>query len=317
MRPLPSLRQLRYLVALAEHLHFTKAAEACFVTQSTLSAGIRELEAMLGPTLVERDRHSVRLTEVGLRVVQRARELLASAEDLADEAQGLADTLGGLLRLGAIPTIAPFLLPALLKDLRASLPELRVALREDTTANLLDRLRAGQLDVALIALPVDVDGLNVQPLFDDELWVVGPVDDAVLCADGTCVADTFAERLLLLEEGHCLRQHALAACSTKPRLRADGIEATSLLTLMQMVESGIGLALVPEMALRAGLLQSSALAARPLVPAPRRKIALASRRTSARQAETERIAKLLLARHHDEAPLARELLRPANTPRTS
>jgi len=309
MRPLPSLRQLRYLIALAEHLHFTRAAEACFVTQSTLSAGIRELETLLGPTLVERDRHSVRLTDAGQRLLVRARELVAAAEDMVDEAQGLTESMGGLLRLGAIPTIAPFLLPNLMKSLRSAAPDLRLALREDITANLLERLRSGQLDLALIALPVDVEGLHVHPLFDDELWLVGPADDALLRMSTNVIPEVFSERLLLLEEGHCLRQHALAACSTKPRLRADGIEATSLLTLLQMVESGIGLALVPEMALKAGLLQSPSLAARPLTPPPMREIVLVSRRTSARQAETMAVAEVLLDDHRQQKKLARRVLR--------
>lgn len=305
MRALPSLRQLRYLIALAEHLHFTKAAESCFVTQSTLSAGIKELEELLGPALVERDKHSVQLTEAGSLVVARARELIAAAEDLVEEAQSLAAPMQGLLRLGAIPTIAPFLLPPLLTGLRRAHPDLKLALREDITSSLLERLRSGQLDLALIALPVDVSGLQVTPLFADELWLVGPDQDPVLKARAEPSALELSDRLLLLEEGHCLREHALAACAAREKLRADEIAATSLLTLLQMVESGLGLALIPEVALQSGVLAGSNLAAKPLAQAPSRDIALVSRKTNPRAAETELIAHLLSEWRRQHKRLAR------------
>lgn len=306
MRALPSLRQLRYLIALAEHLHFTKAAEYCFVTQSTLSAGIKELEEILGPALVERDKHSVQLTEAGSLVVARARELIAAAEDLVEEARALAAPMQGLLRLGAIPTIAPFLLPPLLTELRAAEPDLKLALREDMTANLLDRLRSGQLDLALIALPVDVSGLHVTTLFDDELWLVGPKQDAALKARTEVGPNELSERLLLLEEGHCLREHALAACAARDKLRADEIAATSLLTLLQMVESGLGLALIPELALRAGILAGANLSAKTLAEAPTREIALVSRKTNPRGAEAALIAEFLVQWRRKQKSLPRK-----------
>ncbi|AVP97354.1 LysR family transcriptional regulator [Ahniella affigens] len=294
MRALPSLRQLRYLIALAEHLHFTKAAESCFVTQSTLSAGIKELEELLGPALVERDRHSVQFTEAGSLVVARARELIAATEDLVEEARVLAAPMQGILRLGAIPTIAPFLLPPLLTELRSAEPDLKFALREDMTANLLDRLRSGHLDLALIALPVDVSGLQVKPLFEDELWLVGPMQDPALKARHEIRPNDWSDRLLLLEEGHCLREHALAACAARDKLRADEIAATSLFTLLQMVESGLGLALIPELAIRAGILTGNTLRARALPQAPTREIALVSRKTNPRATEAALIADFLM-----------------------
>jgi len=286
MAALPSLRQLGYLVALAQHLSFTRAAAACFVTQSTLSAGLKELEATLGATLVERDRQSVFMTPLGLEVTARARSLLAAAEDLAQLAAAAAEPMTGTLRLGAIPTLAPFLLPRILPGLRAKYPRLKLLLREDVSANLLQRLADGQLDFALLALPFDTGDMQVRPLFDDEFWLVGREDDPALKARRASVSAPVAERLVLLEEGHCLRQHTLAACLRSEPSNRSGVEATSLLTLVQMVESGIGLALVPEIALSSGLLKGSTLVARPLTPpAPKRNVALLARRSSARPAE--------------------------------
>ena len=298
MSALPSLKQLKYLVALAEHLNFTRAAEACFVTQSTLSAGLKELETLLGAQLVERDRQSVALTPLGAEVVARAKTLIAEAEDLVELAAGSGEPMGGTLRLGVIPTIAPFLLPRVLPELRSRYPKLKLLLREDLTANLLSRLEAAELDFALIALPYDTRGLLERPLFDDELWLAGREGDPALKGKRLTVTAPVAERLLLLEEGHCLREHTLAACTRSATPNASGIEATSLLTLVQMVESGIGLALVPEIALKSGLLQRTGLVARPLAPpAPRRTLALVARPSSARTAELQLLADFIVETH--------------------
>jgi len=286
MAALPSLRQLGYLIALAQHLNFTRAAASCFVTQSTLSAGLKELEATLGASLVERDRQSVLMTPLGLEVVERARQLLAAAEDLAALAAASAEPMSGTLRLGAIPTIAPFLLPRILPGLRTRYPKLKLLLREDVSANLLQRLADGQLDFALLALPYATGDMLVRQLFDDEFWLVGREDDPALKSKRATVTAPIAEKLVLLEEGHCLRQHTLAACPRAESANRSGVEATSLLTLVQMVESGIGLALVPEIALNSGLLKGTRLVARPLTPpAPKRTIVLLARRSSARQTE--------------------------------
>lgn len=295
MRALPSLRQLQYLVAIAQHLNFTRAAEACFVTQSTLSAGLKELETTLGAQVVERDRRSVVLTPLGREIADRAQSLLAEAEDLVELAAGAAEPMSGTLRLGVIPTIAPFLLPKALPGLRDRYPHLKLALREDLTANLLARLRDGELDLALIALPYETDELAVRPLFDDEFWLAGPAGDPALKAKRSAVTGPVTERLLLLEEGHCLRDHTLAACDRERKPNASGLEATSLLTLVQMVESGLGLALVPELALRSGVLTHTGLIARPLAPpAPWRTIALVARHTTARGAELDALAEFLI-----------------------
>jgi LysR family hydrogen peroxide-inducible transcriptional activator len=298
MPALPSLRQLKYLVALADQLSFTRAARACFVTQSTLSAGLRELEDTLGAQLVERDRKTVAMTPLGLEVAARARSLIAQAEDLAELAAGAAAPMAGTLRLGVIPTIAPFLLPRFLPELRSRYPKLKLALREDLTANLLARMQAAQLDLALIALPYDTAGMLEAPLFDDEFWLAGRDDDPALKQTRLVVTAPVAERLLLLEEGHCLREHTLAACARAAKPNPSGYEATSLLTLVQMVESGLGLALLPEMALKSGVLSGTHLVARPLAPpAPKRGIALLARPTTARKTEFETLAALIRNAH--------------------
>lgn len=304
MPALPSLRQLGYLVAVAERLSFTQAAAACFVTQSTLSAGIKELETTLGARLVERDRQNVMMTPVGLEVARRARALLAAAEDLAAQAAGAAAPMSGLLRLGAIPTIAPFVLPRVLPRLRSRHPGARLALREDLTATLLDRLRAGALDFALIALPYDTAGLLVAELWQEEFWLVVREGDPAARGKRPGVSLVAADRLLLLEEGHCLREHTLAGCGLAQKANPSGLEATSLLTLVQMVESGLGIALIPEMALKAGILKGTGLVARPLAPpAPRRVIALVARASTARREEFELLAGLMReAERHARAP---------------
>lgn len=287
MTTLPSLRQLRYLVAVSERLNFTQAAQDCFVTQSTLSAGLKELERTLGANLVERDRQRVIMTPLGLEVVARARVLLSAAEDLVELAAAQAAPMTGVLRLGAIPTIAPFLLPQVLPQLRKRYPQLKLLLREDQTAPLLTRLRSGQLDFGLIALPYETGDLLVRRLFREELWLVTPPGEA---AAPRRASEIPPERLLLLEEGHCLREHTLAACSVQQRA-PDAMEASSLYTLIQMVEGGWGLALLPETVLRAGVLDRSSLIARPLLsPAPSREIALVARPSTAHHEDFELLA---------------------------
>ena len=286
MAALPSLRQLRYFVAIARELNFTRAAEACFVGQSTLSAGLKELEDGLGVRLVERDRQNVAITPVGLEILDRAKAILAASEDLVEYADAAGKPMAGTIRLGVIPTIAPFLLPNVLPDIRMRFPGLKIALREDLTANLLIRLAEHQLDFILIALPYETSGLRVQELFDDEFWLVARGDDPALKGKEIHLPAKMAERLLLLEEGHCLREHTLQACKRSDIRKADGMEATSLLTLLQMVDSGMGIALLPEMAVRGGLLNGTSLVARPLAPpAPKRVIALLARSSTAHLAE--------------------------------
>lgn len=306
MAALPSLRQLQYLVKLAELRNFTRAAAACHVTQSTLSSGLKELESSLGARLVERDRQGVLLTPAGQEVVERARGLLAGASDLAQAASSAGSPMRGLLRLGAIPTIAPFVLPQLLQRQRKQYPELRLALREDRTESLLERLEDGRLDFALLALPYDTGNLLVREICQDELLLVAPAGSVVSPRGNVALNARTAEHLLLLEEGHCLRQHTLQACRSKHTGgRVEGLEATSLLTLVQMAESGLGLALVPELAVRRGLLASTGLTAHRVgPPAPTRGIALVARSSTARETEFAALA-TLIAQVCDDPPAAK------------
>jgi LysR family hydrogen peroxide-inducible transcriptional activator len=291
MSALPSLKQLQYFVALSEQLNFTRAAESCFVTQSTLSAGLKELENVLGTQLVERDRQSVLMTPTGIEIASRARSILAATRDLMALAGETQEPMSGRLRLGVIPTIAPFLLPLALPILRERYPQLGLALREDLTANLLSKLEDGQLDFALIALPYATGNLLVETLFDDDLWIVGRKNDPETKAKTVAPTPALTDRLLLLEEGHCLRDHALYACGKTAHNAAGLIEATSLLTLIQMVESGLGIGLVPEMAVKSGLTASPTLVVRPMTkPSPMRTIALVARSSTFRHVELKALA---------------------------
>jgi LysR family transcriptional regulator, hydrogen peroxide-inducible genes activator len=307
MGALPSLRQLRYLTALADTLNFRAAAQACFVTQSTLSAGIKELESLLGVQLLERDTRNVRLTPAGEEIVGRARSLVAQAEDLAEAAHAAGEPLAGPTRLGVIPTIAPFVLPKVLPELRRRYPKLRLYLREDLTDRLLERLRSGELDFALIALPYDTRDLAVRPLMKDEFWFVSLEGDPLAKHKAVAVEALDPRDVVLLEEGHCLRDHALQACGKHAPWSESLVEATSLTTLLQMVEGGLGVTLLPEIALKSGLLDHTRLVARPFSRRiPSRTLALAGRPTSGRLEEMELLAKLIEER---TAPKTRPLRR--------
>ncbi len=287
---LPTIKQLQYLVALRRHGHFGRAAEACFVTQSTLSAGIRELENLLGTTLVERTKRVVRFTPLGSRIADKALRVLREAEELADLARAEGQPLTGELRLGVIPTIAPFLLPAMLPVLRRQWPDLRLFLREETSQAACAALRQGQLDCVLLAMPFACGEVDSAALFDDRLFVAFPAGEAP--DDGPVDPGTIDElRLLMLEDGHCLKDHALAACN-RPELRAGAaMLGTSLHTLVQMVDNGLGLTFVPQMAVEAGILEGTKVRVRPLdSPNGSRRIALIWRRSSPREEEFRMLA---------------------------
>jgi len=293
---LPTLRQLRYLVALAEHRHFGRAAEACFATQSTLSAGLQELEALLGVTLVERTKRRVLMTPLGELVAERARGLLRGAEDIADLARAHQPPLTGLLRLGIIPTIAPFLLPRVLPQLHRTYPDLRLMLREDLTARLLERLGNGELDVALLALPYEAPEMEMLSLATDSFVLACPPDHPLAAKAEVTGGDLAGAELLLLEEGHCLRDHALAACSLPAPARGEGMLGTSLGTLVQMVACGMGVTLLPQLAVSAGILAGTDLVTRPLAGGGAgRELGLAWRRSSARGPEFTLLGRTLFA----------------------
>lgn len=293
MKILPTLRQLRYLVALAEHRHFGRAAEACLATQSTLSAGLQELENLLGVMLVERTKRKVMLTPLGEEVVARAREVLRGAEDIADLAASAAEPLSGPLRLGVIPTIGPFLLPRVLPGLRAAHPKLRLYLREDLTARLLDRLGAGDLDLVLIALPYHAPDIETLEVAQDPFELACPPDHPLAAKAELTSADLVGADLLLLEEGHCLRDHALAACHLPGPSRGEGVLGTSLATLVQMVANGLGVTLLPKMAVESGILAGTDLITRPIPDAGSRGIGLAWRPSSPRKADFRALAEML------------------------
>ncbi len=281
-----SLRQLRYFVALSQTLHFGKAAQACFVTQSTLSAGIKELEDRLGAPLAERTKRKVLLTPLGRDVAARAQALLTDADDIMALAATQRAPLSGRLRLGVIPTIAPYLLPRALPDLRASHPALDLVLVEDQTAHLLASLAAGQIDVVLMALPWPSDDFTTLPLFDDAFQLACPKAHRLAKQSVVSPADFADEPLLLLADGHCLRDHALAACALKGHAKMRGFEGASLLTLTQMVAGGLGVTLLPQMAIDAGLARLSDLAVIPLADGtPPRTIGLLWRKTCGRDEE--------------------------------
>lgn len=282
---LPTLKQLQYLVALKEHGHFGRAAEACFVTQSTLSAGLRELESLIGITLVERTRRVVRFTPLGTRIAEKAQRILREAEELADMARAAGKPLAGELRMGVIPTIAPFLLPRLLPKLRKEWPDLKLYLREETSQAACESLHRGQVDCVLLALPYGCGDVDAAELFEDRLFVAFPPGGRAPPPHIT--ADLIdAENLLLLEDGHCLKDHALAACN-RPELRAEAtMLGTSLHTLVQMVDNGLGITMMPQMAVDAGILNGTGVIARPLeAENPSRRIALVWRRNSPREKE--------------------------------
>ncbi len=290
---LPTLRQLHYLKLLAEHASFSRAAEAAHVAQPTLSAGIQELERILAAPLVDRNRSGVILTAAGAEAVVRAGEILAQAEDLVQASRAAGQPLSGRFRLGVIPTIAPFLLPRALPILRQTYPKLRLFLREDISHRLIGDLKAGVLDGALIALPYDMAGLEWVHVGDDELFAALP-DNHPLCDGGEVdPADMDCEDLILLEDGHCLRDHALAACGISPKRsnREEGFAATSLATLMQMVGSGLGVSFLPGMAVDAGLATAARVSVRPLrTMQSKREIVVAWRAGSTRAVEGKLLA---------------------------
>jgi len=296
-----TLKQLRYLSALSHHGHFGKAAKACAVTQPALSMQIQELEAELGVSLVERRPGEVVLTEIGAEVVQRAGQVLATTRDLEDFARHRGRPLTGLLRLGVIPSIAPYLLPKILPALQQRYADLCVELRETLTHVLFDELNRGALDVVLLALPVEDHDLATLRLFDDPFLLAVPAGDNRPDNVRVSVKDIDVGRLILLEEGHCLRDQALAFCGTAPLdmpsgLAASGLGATSLSTVMQMVANGYGVTLLPRIALGVEARDERVRVLRFRDPEPARSIGLAWRRTSPRKADFAALAQIVRER---------------------
>ena len=293
-RMLPTLRQLHYLKLLAEHASFSRAAEAAHVSQPALSAGVQELEKILGAPVVERTRGAVQLTAVGAEAVKRAEDVLARTEDLVEAARNAGKPLSGRFRLGVIPTVAPFLLPRALPGLRDRYPALRLFIREDLTPRLIAGLKAGQLDAAVIALPYEAPGIDHARIGDDEILAAAPVGHPLAGAGPIPEGMLKADDLILLEDGHFLRDQALAAVNIEAPRGEDVFAATSLHTLVQMVSSGLGVSFLPQMAVQAGLADNPGVVVRPIsADAPRREIVVAWRAGSSRAAEARLLAEAL------------------------
>jgi LysR family hydrogen peroxide-inducible transcriptional activator len=286
-----SFRHLRYFDALATHLHFGRAAAACAISQPALSLQIRELEDILGAPLVERGHRQIRLTRLGEALAPRARDILRAVEELDDLARASLMPLTGRLRIGVIPTIAPYLLPAVIKSLARSFPGLDVRPREAVTRKLVDDLAEGRLDTALVALPVSEPALHEEPLFDEEFVLVRPAADAdrpVPAAEALR-----AMRLLLLEEGHCFRDQALALCNMASTSARDLMEGSSLSTLVQMVGAGIGVTLIPQMAVPIEMRSAAVSFARLPDHRPGRRIGMIWRQTNPLAPQLLHIARLV------------------------
>lgn len=291
---LPTLRQLEFLCAVADNGSFSKAAEACHVTQPTLSAAIKEIESHLGVQLIEREARGASLTQAGEEAVERARSILSDAADLVSATQQAGAPLTGAFRLGAIPTIAPFLLPRTLKALRAAHPGLKLYLREDQTDRLLEGLRTRKLDAALIALPWEAPGVETMDLGDDEFLLVTPSGHDLTERTDLKSSDLVEEDVLLLEDGHCLRDHALSICRLPSKRRGADVTATSLPTLVHMVAGGLGVSLLPKLAIDAGVTSGADVELRAFeTPLIGRRIGIAWRTGSPRASEAKMIGEIV------------------------
>ncbi len=289
-----NLRDLQYLVALAEHRHFGRAAEASFVSQPTLSTQIRKLEEELGVTLVERTPRKVMLTPAGREMAERARRVLAEVEQMKEAARRSRDPEAGSVRLGIFPTLGPYLLPHVVPRLRERFPKLELLLVEEKTPVLLERLHEGKLDAALLALPLHDDSLHVEFLFEEPFLLAVPSGHRLAGAAALSMADLADERLLLLEDGHCMRDHALDVCRLAGAGEKTGFQATSLETLRQMVAANVGVTLLPVLSVKPPVAHSDEIHLLPFRdPPPSRRIAMAWRRTSAMGGLLARMAEVL------------------------
>ena len=292
MAALPSLRQLSYLVTLSETLHFTEAARRSFVTQSTLSGGIMELERLLGGVLVERDRQNVRLTPLGEQVVARARVLLADAQDLMRLSREMSEPLTGDLHLGVIPTIAPFILAQLLDEVHKQLPKIQLHLHEAQSEKIVEKLEHGNLDMVVLALPFDTRGLKVAEVAKESLFLVCNKSD--VASQAKSLDDLDLSRLMLLVEGHCLRDHTLSACPIGERKNDHRLKASSLPTLVEMVSADLGFTLLPEIAIHTNMIKANPdLMVKQIEAAPSRILALVTRKSTPLQSEFDVLLQIL------------------------
>jgi LysR family hydrogen peroxide-inducible transcriptional activator len=295
-----NLRDLRYFVALADTRHFGKAAERSFVSQPTLSAQIKKLETYLGVQLIERQPRKVTLTETGAKILPLARRILQESDEIVSMARNEHDPLSGKLKVALIPTIGPYLLPLAARKLRKQLPRLKLMLYEYQTQPLLDKLRAGDVDLGILALPVPLDGLEARPLYDENFTLAVPTNSPLAKKTSVKVDDLNGETLLLLEDGHCLRDQALDVCSRIDVKESEDYRATSLETLRQMVAAGLGITLLPELATRGPFGTGQGLLVKQFArPVPSRNVGAVWRKSTAR---TEAITAVCDVIHSSMAP---------------
>ena len=290
----PTLKQLKYLCAVVEFKHFGKAAKSCFVSQSTLSSGIAELEENLGITLIERE-NRVRLTAIGRDIFQRAQDILNATDDLVSVASAAKPPFSTELRLGVIPTIAPFILPTMLSYIRKLHPEFKIYVREALSKHIINDLQDGRLDVLLLALPFPADQVEIEHLFYDDFLLAYPANHKFAAKNKFKVEDILNEDLLLLEDGHCIRDHALDACRMKAKELQLPYQATSLNTIVQMVANEMGITILPKMAIDANILRGTDVVTAPFSEKNiRRSIGLMWRNKSPRQEEFKLLRQLIL-----------------------
>ena len=297
---LPTIKQLRYFVALVEAGHFGRAADACFVSQSAFSNAIQELENLLGARLVDRTNRSVTITAMGQEVATQARLCLRDVEALVDIAKGGQKPLTGELHLGVIPTIAPFMLPGLLPKLRRKFPDLQLYLHEEQSQRIYERLMDGELDVLLLALPYDMRGVELMPLFKDRFVLANREGTERVDPENYRFNRLDADSILLLEDGHCLRDHALAACRIKNSEKVRRIGASSVLTLVEMVDADLGITFLPEMARGSAILKSTRVRLTPLSDRSYRTIGLAWRKGTSRDDEFRMLGNYLAEQYEKQ-----------------
>jgi len=290
------LKDLRYLVAVADTRHFGRAAERTFVSQPTLSAQLKKLEEYLGVQLIERAPKRVSLTPAGEEIVERARRIVEASEEIVELAKGHSDPLAGRLKLALLPTIGPYLLPVVAGKLRRQLPRLELMLYEYQTDVMLEKLHSGEIDVGILALPVNMDGLDSRELYKEPFTVALPSNHRLSARSSIKLSDLHGETLLLLEDGHCLRDQALDICSSTGIQEKQDFRATSLETLRQMVAAGVGITLIPELAGRGAYGAARGVTIKPFVkPIPTRTIGAVWRKSSARRAVILSLAKQIEA----------------------
>lgn len=285
MKHLPTVKQLRYFVALEEHKHFGRAAQACFVTQSAFSVAIQELESLLQVSLVDRTNRSVTITSIGAQIASQARLVLFDIEGMVDYAQSLQAPLSGPLKIGVIPTIAPFILPKVLPLLRKKFPQLDLYLKEDQTTRIHAALLEGELDLLLLALPFDLRNVDTMALFKDHFKLAYRKDTDKIVPNNYKLSKLDSDNIILMEDGHCLRDHTLSACKIRKQDQINKFSANSLTTLVQMVNSDLGITFLPEIALNSGILNNTDVVVEDLSERSYRTIGLAWRKSSMRKDE--------------------------------